>query len=536
MSPPNPFAFDWLADHASRTPDAPAIGTPDGWVTYRELADATVARAAELVAYGVKRRSFVFLSLSAGPGAVASALAIQALGACPVEVHRETDAASLAAMLEQTGARHVITMGRETVRWGELARTRGVHVFILHTAPPTPQLEEVLHGASWSWMDESARHVSNWASPAVREPDAPALLVYTSGSTGAPRAVVQTHANIASNTEAICRYLGLTASDRALSILPLSYCYGRSILQTHLYVGGSILFDPRFTFPRVVMEALAAERCTGFYGVPLTFELLRRQLDPREFDLAALRYVAQAGGAMRAETIDWVRSSFAPAPLFVRYGQTEATARLSFLPPERASDKAGSIGRGLENVALRVVDEQGIEVRDGEVGELVASGPSVCPGYFGAPDETAALFQGGWLKTGDLAWRDRDGFFFLVGLAMDLLKLAGLRVSSVEIERALLDHPYVDEAAVIGVDDGTGSEVAVAFVLMAEGRDADPAAVRRFCRQKLPAFKVPRYVARVSELPRTASGKVAKAELQEAWKRGEIFERRADAGLGEEGG
>jgi acyl-coenzyme A synthetase/AMP-(fatty) acid ligase len=228
----------------------------------------------------------------------------------------------------------------------------------------------------------------------------------------------------------------------------------------------------------------------------------------------SLRYVAQAGGAMQAETIRWARQAFAPARLFVMYGQTEATARLSYLPPERAVDKEGSIGRGLDNVELRIVDEEGRELPPGEVGELVARGPSITPGYFRAPEETAAILREGWLWTGDLGWRDEEGFVFLVGRAKDMLKLAGHRVSAAEIEGVLLTHPAIREAAVVGGTDEHGTEIAIAGVVPEPGAAPHANEVRRFCRERLPAFKVPRKVNFLSELPRTASGKVAKAALR----------------------
>ena len=139
--------------------------------------------------------------------------------------------------------------------------------------------------------------------------------------------------------------------------LPLYYCYGRSVLQTHLFVGGSVVLDNRFAFPRIGHGGAGAEGCTGFAGVPLTFELIRRQVDVATIAFPSLRYVTQAGGAMAPETIAWARAAFPPAELFVMYGQTEATARLSYLPPDRAEDKAGSIGIAIPGVELQVVDD-----------------------------------------------------------------------------------------------------------------------------------------------------------------------------------
>jgi acyl-CoA synthetase (AMP-forming)/AMP-acid ligase II len=298
-----------------------------------------------------------------------------------------------------------------------------------------------------------------------------------------------------------------------MSILPFYYCYGRSLLQTHLLTGGSVFVDMRFMYPRVVMEALAAEGCTGFAGVPTTFEIIRREVDLSTIPLPRLRYLTQAGGPMRPDTIAWVRKAFDPARLFVMYGQTEATARLAYLPPERAEEKHGSIGVAIPGVELRVVDVSGCELPVGEVGHLVARGENVTPGYLGAAEETAAILHDGWLWTGDLARRDEDGFLFIAGRAKEMLKVGGHRVSPLEIENLVMEHPAVKEAAVVGAPDAVQGEVIVAFVVPREGAVLDEASLRRFCRERLPAFKVPSRVVLTDAIPRNPSGKPLKAEL-----------------------
>jgi len=325
--------------------------------------------------------------------------------------------------------------------------------------------------------------------------------------------VVQSFRNVAANSRSIVAYLGLTARDRALVILPLYYCYGRSVLQTHLLAGGSIYLDGRFAFPRVVLEALGAEGCTGFAGVPLTYELIRRQVDVSTLSLPSLRYLTQAGGAMAPETIDWVRAAFGQARLFVMYGQTEATARLSYLPPERAADKRGSIGLGIPGVELQVVDEQGRELPRGEVGHLVARGENVTAGYLDEPEETAAILHDGWLWTGDLAERDADGFFFHRGRSKEILKIGGHRVSPVEIEQVVALHPEVAEAAVVGAPDPLMGEVPVAFVVARPGQAPGAEALARFCRERMPAYRVPVRFELVEALPRNESGKLLRARL-----------------------
>jgi acyl-CoA synthetase (AMP-forming)/AMP-acid ligase II len=341
----------------------------------------------------------------------------------------------------------------------------------------------------------------------------PALILYTSGSTGKPRGVVQTFRNVDANTRSIVEYLRLGTEDRALLILPLYYCYGRSVLQTHLFAGGSVFLDNRFAFPRVVLEALASEQCTGFAGVPLTFEIIRRQVDVSTIPFLRLRYLTQAGGAMAPDTIAWVRKAFHPARLFVMYGQTEATARLSYLPPERAEEKHGSMGIPIPGVELRVVDEAGHELAAGETGHLVARGDNVTLGYLDEPEETAAILHDGWLWTGDLAYRDADGFLFHQGRSKEILKIGGHRASPIEIEHVVAEHPDVAEAAVIGLKHDLMGEVPAAFVVPKPGRTPGEDDLRRFCRERLPAYKVPVSFTLVDGLPRNEAGKLLRAQL-----------------------
>lgn len=532
----DPFPFDWVTQRAEERPDAPAIGTPSGWITYGELAAAMGSFAGELFERGVKPASFVIIAAPAGPAAVAAVLATQALGACAVELNRENDLETLRAVLAQTNARHVVIHGRDAVRWSQLARECGLaHLHVLFPREPGHAMREVLSGVDWTWVDEASPSggPTSWAPH--RDDSGLALLVYTSGSTGKPKGVMQTHANVHANTSAICEYLNLSEADRAFSTLPLFYCFGRSILQTHLYVGGSVFFDHRFMYPRVAMEAMVEERATGFYGVPMTFEALRRQVDVRSLAVqSVVRYVAQAGGAMRPETIRWAREAFAPAPLFVMYGQTEATARLSYLPPQRAKEKEGSIGSGLVNVELRVVDDAMNPLPPRALGEIVARGPSITAGYFGATEEDPGIHREGWLLTGDLGWKDEDGFVFIVGRSTEMLKIGGHRVSAAEIEGVLLRCAGVREVAVIGVPDDLGGEEAVAFVVAEPDDRIDSESIRRFCRGALPAFKTPREIFFVEALPRTASGKVSKTSLRDmASNEKSILEGRAEARSGE---
>jgi long-chain acyl-CoA synthetase len=515
----SPFPPRWVLEHAERNPEAPAVDSQEARLSYGDLAERMRTLSAHLAAAGLRQGERVPIVLPNVPATVVASLALQALGACPVEMNRAWGVDAFGALLAQIRPRHAFVLDRDAQLWGQVARSHPLHFWVVHPTELMPALGARLGGAVATWvradgtLDGAQAKARLSPFPAASDPGSPAVILYTSGSTGKPRAVVQTFRNIDANARSIVQYLGLTSADRAMLVLPLSYCYGRSVLHTHLLAGGSVFLDDRFMYPRLVLETLGAEGCTGFAGVPTTFEIIRRHVDLSSLRWPRLRYLTQAGGAMALDTIRWVRRSFHPARLFVMYGQTEATSRLSYLPPERAVDKEGSIGIAIPGVELKVVDDEGLELAPGETGHLVARGDCVTPGYLDEPEETAAILRDGWLWTGDLAYRDPDGFFFHAGRSREVLKIAGHRVSPVEIEHALERHPEVVEAAVVAVRNGLAGDAAAAFVVRQPAGSVTEADLRRFCRELLPAYKVPAAVTFVDELPRNASGKLLRAEL-----------------------
>ena len=521
MGPESPFIHEWLFAHAERRPEAPAVATPTLRLTYGDLADRVRALAAHLAAAGVRPGDRVLAALPNTPATVVASLAVHAIGGTAVEVNREWSADVQGGIVAQSGVRHALVWGRDAKTWGRVAAEQRLdRLWVVHGGPLPERLRSDLGGVAATLVLEDGRvdptlGAAPVPSPVRADAGSPALILYTSGSTGRPRGVVQTFRNVNANARSIAEYLGLTASDRALVVLPLYYCYGRSVLQTHLLAGGSIFLDGRFAFPRLVLEALEAEGCTGIAGVPLTFEIIRRQVDVSTLSFSRLRYLTQAGGAMAPETIDWVRRAFAPAKLFVMYGQTEATARLSYLPPERAEEKRGSIGVAIPGVDLCVVDDSGRELPAGETGHLVARGDNVTLGYLDEPEETAAILHDGWLWTGDLASRDADGFFFHRGRSKEILKIGGHRVSPTEIEHVVATHPDVAEAAVIGLPDPLMGEVPVAFVVPRPEQAPAEDALKAFCRARMPAYRVPVRFTVVGSLPRNEAGKLLRAQLSE---------------------
>ncbi|MCK5692933.1 MAG: AMP-binding protein, partial [Bacteroidales bacterium] len=272
-----------------------------------------------------------------------------------------------------------------------------------------------------------------------------AEIIFTSGSTGEPKGVMITHRNIIANTDSIIEYLKLTADDVIEIVLPFYYCYGLSLLHTHLKVGGSVVFNNNFMFLGAVINDLKKFKCTGFSGVPSHFQvLLRKSKSFKSDNFPDLRYVTQAGGKLHKVFIQEFLDSQPDITFYVMYGQTEATARLTYMPPERLVEKLGSLGKAIPGVTLDLVDDQGNPVLEsGVVGEVVARGDNIMKGYLGDEEGTAATLKDGWLQTGDLAYRDDDGFFFHTARRKEIIKVGGRRISPKEIEEVIVSIPGV---------------------------------------------------------------------------------------------
>ncbi len=343
-----------------------------------------------------------------------------------------------------------------------------------------------------------------------------AALMFTSGTTSRPKAVRVTHQNLVANTTSITEYLNLTASDRMLVILPFHYVFGASLLHSHLAVGGSLVLCNSYTFPETAVDLIDREACTGFAGVPSSYQLLLRASSYGARRLPTLRKIQQAGGRLAPALIEELAAAQPDAELFVMYGQTEATARLSYLPPQVLGEKLGSIGRGIPGVTLEVLDENGRPVAPGEQGEIIARGANISPGYYNDPEETARKFPGGTLRTGDLATVDGDGYIYIVGRSGDFIKSWGYRISPQQIEEVALSHPGVSEAAAVGLPDpDAGESVTLAIVSAPGTTPAEVASLLEFLRARLPKHMVPVAVQVLDVFPLTASGKIAKQELRE---------------------
>jgi acyl-CoA synthetase (AMP-forming)/AMP-acid ligase II len=337
-----------------------------------------------------------------------------------------------------------------------------------------------------------------------------ASIIYTSGSTGKPKGVMLTHENIVTNTQSICSYLELTPNDIQMVVLPFFYVMGQSLLNTHMAVGGTVVINNKFAFPASVLNQMVDERVTGFSGVPSTYAFLlhRSPLGAFRDKLESLRYCTQAGGHMSQRVKTALRKTLPDhTDIFIMYGATEASARLTYLAPEFYNSKKGSIGKPIPGVKLSIINPEGNEVRPGEKGELVAHGLNIMKGYWKDSTATARVLDKDGYHTGDVAYQDKDGFYYISGRKDNLIKSGGHRINPQEIEDCLMETGLVMEVAVMGIADPLLGSRLVAIVEPTT-KDITPEVILKQCSDMLPKYKLPTQLLIVRAVPKKKSGKI----------------------------
>jgi fatty-acyl-CoA synthase len=340
----------------------------------------------------------------------------------------------------------------------------------------------------------------------------PALILYTSGTTGTPKGALLSHRMLTWNAINTQVSWGLCESDSTPTFAPFFHAGGLNVLTTPLYHCGGTVVLVRSSEPAAVLRTIAAERCTIVFAVPTVFQALLDHPDFAATDLSSVRFCVAGGSACPVPVIE----GYARRGLVFRqgYGLTEVGVNCFSLAPEDALRKAGSVGRPVFHSRARVVDEQDRAVEVDTVGELALAGPHVCSGYWRQPAATAEAWHDGWWHTGDLVRRDADGYYFIVGRKKDLYISGGENIYPAEIEALLATHPAIAEAAVIAEPDTKWGEVGVAVVVPRTPGGLTAADVLAYCDGKLARYKLPRRVVFVAALPRNAMGKVVKAELR----------------------
>lgn len=495
-----------LMDRSDTDPYAVAYDS----VRYGALAARAARVAGTLREAGVRWGDCVAVTLDGSVEYLVAYYGTLMAGATVVPLSPEIRGATLAGVLDHCGATAVIGAGPTLDRLAAHGRLPPRLRVALHVGTPKRALPPAIDFVDLAVAEKTGREIFDTGA----QGSALACVSYTSGTTGAPKGVMLSHDNLVSNVRSIVDYLELGPGDRVAMVLPYHYVYGNSVLHTHIAAGGSIVEAGSTAFPVRVLETIQDEGCTGLSGVPSTFASLLRVDDLDRFDLGSLRYLTQAGGAMPPSLTRRVRAAFPDAELFVMYGQTEAGARLSYLPPHDLDRKPGSVGVPIPGVSLSVIDPSGKPVPSGTIGEIVASGPNLMVGYLGEPGATERVLRGGVLHTGDMGHLDAEGYLYISGRNNEMISSGGHRIGPQEIENVISALPGVAECAVVGVQDEMLGERIVAVLALPDGERMDPRFVQRACFAALPRHKVPMEVRFVAELPYSERGKLLRSVVR----------------------
>jgi long-chain acyl-CoA synthetase len=496
---------------AERWPAAPVVLGCGRDLTFAELDAGSDGFAGALAAAGLRPGERVGLYCPNGSEFVIAYLGTLKAGACVVPINLMLNPVEVAFILRDAGARALCyhrTLADAAA--SALGGAPGVGL-------------EVRIGGDGSDLDAMA--ASGLAPPAVDLHPARdlAAILYTSGTTGRPKGAMLTHRNLVANAGAVMHALGLTPGrDRILVVLPMFHAFAATVgMLMPLLHGLAMVPVVRFE-PRQVSAAIAAHGATVFLGVPSMYALLLRMDEAAVAQWGCVRLCVSGGAAMPQAVMARFEARFG-VPVLEGDGPTECSP-VTCVNPVAGPRKPASVGPPIPGVEMRIADAAGCTLPDGEHGEVCVRGPNVMRGYWGLPEETAAAFYGDWFRTGDLGWRDADGWFYLVDRIKDLIITNGMNVYPRVIEEALYQHPDLAEAAVVAESHPLHGELPVAHVVAKPGAVLDPVALREWCQARLGRYEVPRRILLRDGLPKNAAGKILKRELR---RQGEL-ERGVD--------
>ena len=508
-----------------RTPAGVAIYYFDGSLDYRTVDDLSDAFACWLHDSGVTRDDRVFIALQNVPQFAIGVLGTWKLGAIPVLGNPMYRAPELGRLFDDCTPK-VMLCHKE--HYPEMRIAAGGDATIITTSPDKFQSRNdrrVLPNAVTARLDAAdllseltERVGERPASVSVQESDI-GLLLYTSGTTGKPKGAKLTHKNLAYTARLSQNWFKLGNESRILAIAPLFHITG---FELHFCLS-IICATPLILFfrfdPSVALEAARQYRPSFTIGASTAFIAMMNVPAGGQQDLASLRHIF-SGGAPVSPALVAAFSRAMGHQIRTAYGMTETTAPTHAAPltgevPVDPSSGAMAIGLPLPNVEARIVDPCGVSCAVGEAGEICVRGPQVMAGYWNRPEETAQVLHDGWMRTGDVGFMDTEGWFYLIDRKKDMIIASGFKVWPREVEDALYSHPAVREVAVVGIADAYRGETVKAFVSLKDAHTSSPEELMHFCRERLAAYKCPRTVEIIGDLPKTASGKIMRHALRD---------------------
>ncbi len=496
--------FAVLAHHAREAPDRPLARCGDEVVTYGEMAARAAALAGGLRERGVGARDVVGLLSHNCTEFLETIFAVNYLGAIAMPINWRLAAPEVRYILQHSGARALVC--DETLVPLADDATSGIEGTLTRAC--------IAAAAPNGWVAVPELRDAAPPPPARAAGDDVHRLMYTSGTTGRPKGVMITHANLAWKNFAHLVEFGITSNDLGLACGPLYHVGALDLTATTLIAAGATIVIHRVFDAADVVDEIERSRITTVWLAPAMINAIMALPGIEARDLSSVRCIINGGEKMPIPLIERLQRTFPSAWFADAYGLTETVSGDTFLDRDSIVSKLGSVGRPCLFVELDIWDDDGRSLPAGVRGEVVLRGPKVCKGYWRDPEATAAAFAGGWFHTGDIGVRDDDGYLWIVDRLKDMIVSGGENIAGSEVERVLYEHAAVLEVAVVGRPDERWGEVPVAFVALRDGAQASADELIEHCRSQLARFKVPKDVVFVDALPRNPSGKVLKRDLR----------------------
>ena len=523
-------ALSMFRASVSRNPDGDIIRYFGGRITARELDELSDAFAVALAGLGVRAGDRVAVYVQNVPQFVIAMLAAWKAGGIAVPVNPMNRARELDAVLRDSGARVLVCLeglyrdvARAVIEDGGLETTVVTTSELDYRARDDQRvfagIERIDHPGAHDLAALIEQHRGQRPPDVTFGPDDTAFLTYTSGTTGPPKGAMNTHRNVVFNSQAYRQWCGLGPDDVILGVAPLFHITGLIAgVTTSLLLGAPLVLAYRFE-PSAMLETIRDERATFTVGSITVFIALMNAPDAQREALSSLTRIWSGGAPIPPSTVKAFQAQFGQY-IHNIYGLTETTSPSHGVPYDATApvdDASGALSVGVPvfNTVVRIVGDDGQDLPAGEVGEIVTSGPMVVPGYWNKPEETAHALPGGALHTGDVGYMDATGWFYIVDRKKDQINAGGYKVWPREVEDVLYQHEAVREAAVVGVPDPYRGETVKAYVSLRPGQSATAEELIAFCRQQMAAYKYPRQIEFLDELPKTVSGKLLRRELRD---------------------
>jgi long-chain acyl-CoA synthetase len=507
---------DLLRQSAKAHPHRTAIVFGRKKISYKTLNDTTDHIAAGLLSLGIKEQERVAIFLDNCPEFVISYYAILKAGAVVVPINYMFKIEEAKYILQDSSAVAMIT-SRVYVDMAEELRLRLDSLKNIITTTKT---------AKDTFDFDKIRKTDTGALNKVSiYPDDLAVILYTSGTTGFPKGALLSHYNLVSNARDSQQAIGATHKDSLICILPLFHSFAATVcMNLPLSIGAKIVIMKSLKPFKRIIRAIRKNRVSIFVGIPSIYNILKDLKLPKIFNTPLIklfnpiRVCISGAAALPAETFKGFEKRFR-VPLLEGYGLTEASPVVT-LNPVKGIRKPGSIGISLsDNIELKIVDGNGNVLTPGQIGELIVKGPNVMSGYFKQEEATTETIKDGWLYTGDMAKFDHQGYVYIVGRKKEMVNVRGLNVYPREIEEVLYQNPKIKEAAVIGIEDTHKGEVPKGFVVLKEGEFASEHEIIQYLRDRLAAYKIPKYIEFRAALPKNTTGKILKRVLADEERR-----------------